>query len=51
MKQDRWTILSVSLFTLLVFGLSACTSRSRAQNQAAQDEQTREKVARRHREG
>jgi len=45
MRQDHWTITSVCLLTLLVFGLSACTSGSRAQNQAAQDEQTREKVA------
>ena len=37
--------VSASLFTLFVFSLSACNSRSSAQNQATQDEQTREKVA------
>jgi len=45
MRYHRCTIISFSLLTLLLFGLSACSSRSRAQNQAAQDEQTREKVA------
>ncbi len=45
MILDRRTIVSASLFTLFVFSLSACDSRSRAQNQATQDEQTREKVA------
>jgi len=45
MVLERRTIAVASLLTLLVFGLSACNSRSRAQNQATQDKQTREKVA------
>jgi DNA uptake protein ComE-like DNA-binding protein len=45
MRHDPRTTILVSLLVLLLFGLSACTSGSRAQNQAAQDEQTREKVA------
>src|SRR5215469_1987829 len=45
MRRDSWTMISFMLLVLLLFGLSACTSGSRAQNQAAQDEQTREKVA------
>ena len=45
MLLERRIIVSLSLFTVFVFSLSACNSRSRAQNQATQDEQTREKVA------
>jgi len=45
MKPSRSIIASVSIFALLALGLPACTSRSRAQNQAARDEETREKVA------
>jgi DNA uptake protein ComE-like DNA-binding protein len=45
MRHDPRTTILVSLLMLLLFGLSACTSGSRAQNQSAQDEQTREKVA------
>jgi DNA uptake protein ComE-like DNA-binding protein len=45
MMLDRRTIASASLFMLFVFSFSACNSRTSAQNQATQDEQTREKVA------
>ncbi|HXJ94764.1 MAG TPA: helix-hairpin-helix domain-containing protein [Terriglobia bacterium] len=39
------TIVSAFLLAVFVLSLSACSSRSRAQNQATQDEQTRERVA------
>lgn len=38
-------IVSALLFAAFVFSWSACNSRSRAQSQATQDQQTREKVA------
>jgi competence protein ComEA len=45
MMLGRQAIVAASLFTLFAFSLSGCNSRSSAQNQATQDEQTREKVA------
>ena len=45
MILDRRTIVSAFLLTLFAFSFSACNSRTRAQNQATQDEQTHEKVA------